>query len=227
MSEIHSALIWERGSAGLSPLTVTLQEAEVCGRHLLMALVCEGTEGGSCPELPAGYLCESLVGWFYHVLLPECQRSPEHCYSGLEEFIRKHLERAVGEWKEYAWKKHCEEEIRLGGIVFLDRQFVAFGNLPVYVLNKRFNKARRKNLLSMGEKIAFSQGEIRSFLSFYLENDAMRVGISEEELLESLYAEEAMEERRLEKRLSELGKAAGSRVPGRSLGAVILEVIPC
>ena len=224
MSEVRSALVWERGGVGVSPLTVTLQEAKVRKKHLVMALLCEGEEGGVCPQLPAGYLCESLVGWFYNELLPICKRSSECDAERLKILLLEQWERAAREWKEYAGKRACSEEVRIGGILLWDSFFVVFGNMPVYVLNRRFNRPRKKNLLSGTEIVTFYAGEVSGFISFYVENEAMRQGIKEEEVLESLYVETPMNEQRLEKRLTELGSVARERCPGKPIGAVALEV---
>ena len=226
MSEVRSALVWEKGGVGLSPLTVTLQEAEVCGEHLVMALLCEGEEGGTCPQLAAGYLCESMVGWFYNEVLALCKRKPEYSVTELEQMLKKQWERATRELQEYGKKRKLEWEVTISGILLWERCFVAFGNRAVYVLNRRFNRPRKKNILPKGESVTFQAGEINSFLSFYLESEAMTEIMKEEEILESLYTETFMEERKLEKRLGELGKVALGRIQERNVGAIILEVEP-
>ncbi len=226
MSEVRSALVWEKGDVGVSKLTVTLQEVKVCGKNLVMALVCEGEEGGSCSPLPAGYLCESMVGWFYNEMAPLCKQRSELTPQKLEGLIRKQWKCAVGEWEEYARKKTCNAGVRFGGILLFGSSFVAFGNIPVYVLNRRFNKPRRKNILSVGGDVVFLCGEVGSFLSFYLENEAMSEGLKEGEVVASLYTDGLMKEKKLEKRISELGKVVVQRIQGKSVGAVILEVEP-
>lgn len=226
MSDVRSALVWEQGNRGLSPLTVTLQVAEVQGKKLALAMICEGEEGGVCPQLPAGYLCERMVGWFHNEMLPICVKEADCLVGELEQLLCWQWERAMAEWKEYAKKRACEAEVKVAGIILWGDCFAAFGNLPVYVLNRRFNKPRRKNILPMGKGVAFRSGEISSLLSIYLENAAMNEGLQEEELLGSLYTEKLMEEKKLEKRLIELGKTAAERLEGKSAGAVILEVEP-
>ncbi|MBQ8822039.1 MAG: hypothetical protein IJZ82_05315 [Lachnospiraceae bacterium] len=226
MSEVRSALVWERGDVFPSPLTVTLQEVMVQKKQLLLALVCQGEAGGQSAQLAAGYLGESIVGWFYNELVQYCNAKPECSVTELEQLLRGQWERARKEWQEYAGKRNCEAAVGISGILIWGSGFVAMGNEPVYVFNRRFNKPRRKNLLPAGEDVIFASGEIGSFLSLYLENKGMSEGIKEEALLESLYVEKAMEEHKLEKRLGELGKAAVSRMDGKSVGAVILEVEP-
>ncbi|MBQ7920863.1 MAG: hypothetical protein IJ324_13095 [Lachnospiraceae bacterium] len=226
MSEVRSALVWEKGSVGESPLTVTLQEVEVQKKHLVLAIVCQGKDDGSCPQLPAGYLCESMVGWFYNEVLPLCKRKPELPAQELEQMLKKQWERAVRELQEYGKKRNCKVEVTISGILLWGSCFVAFGNRAVYVLNRRFNRPRKKNILPKGESVTFQTGEVNSFLSFYLESEAMTEIMKEEEILESLYTETFMEERKLEKRLGELGKATLSRMQERSAGAIILEVEP-
>lgn len=227
MSEVRSALVWERGSMGLSPLTVTLQQLKLQEKQLILALVCESGEGGSSPQLPAGYLCESMVGWFHGEFLAFCRANPEAGWERMRELMQKQCERTLEEWKDYAGKKNCSGEVRFSGVLLWDRHFVAFGNLPVYVLNCRFNRPRKKNIFPVGEKMSFITGEIRSFSTIYLENGVMAERIKEEEVLESLYTEKSMEEMKLERRLSELGRAAKERSGGKSTGAVVLEVKPC
>lgn len=226
MSEVRSALVWEKGSVGESPLTVTLQEVEVQKKHLVLAIVCEGKDGGSCPQLAAGYLCESMVGWFYNEVLPLCKKKTEAPIQELEQMLKKQWKRATRELQEYGKKRKLEWEVTISGILLWGSSFVAFGNRAVYVLNRRFNKPRKKNILPKGEPVTFQTGETNSFLSFYLESEAMTETMKEEEILESLYTEAFMEERKLEKRLRELGKAALGRMQERSAGAIILEVEP-
>lgn len=226
MSEVRSAAVWERGGMMPSPLTVTLQEVEVQNKRLVMALVCQGEGQGERPQLAAGYLCESMVGWFYNELLSYCSKKTECAVSELEQMMRRQWERVQAEWQEYAKKQGMESAVKICGLLCFDSSYVAWGNLPVYVLNRRFNKPRKKMVFRPGQDITFSAGEIAGFLSFFLANEGMSRGIRDEELLESLYTEKKVEEARLQKRLGELGKAAAERTDKMSVGAVIVEVEP-
>ncbi len=227
MSEVRSALVWERGSMGLSPLTATLQQLTLEKKQLVMALVCEGEEGGACPQLPAGYVCESMVSWFHGKLLGFCKDNPGADGKRMEELIRRQWDYIWDEWKEYGEKKGYGVKIGASGIVLWDNHFVAFGNRPVYVLNCRFNKPRKKNILTKERSMAFASGEIHTFASIYLENQVFAEVIKEAEIVESLYTEKLMEEVRLEKRLCELISVGKERSGGKSMGAVVLEVMPC
>lgn len=226
MSEVRSALAWEKGEVSLSPLTVTLQEVEVQKKHLTMAIVCEGEGREKMPQLAGGYLCESMVGWFYNTLLPRCSQKPECSSDELETELRAQWEMALREWQQYLGKRGAEDNVHICGILVWENRYAAWGNRPVYILNRRFNKPRKKNILPPAKGVTYISGEIGSFLRFYIENESMNEGIKEQELLESLYAEDILEELRLVKRLGELGKEAVARTEGRSVGAVILEVEP-
>ena len=206
MSEIRSALVWEGGKEGISPLTVTLQEVKVQKKCLLLALMCEGEGGGTSPGLPAGYLCESMVGWFYNELLLWCRKKPEGTITELEKLLRKQWKRSMKELQVHGKRRTEEETIMVSGILFYGNCFVAFGNKGVYVLNRRFHRPRKKNILPGERGISFQTGEVRSFFSFYLESAKMAEAIETETVLESFYTESFMEEDKLERRLTELGK---------------------
>lgn len=226
MGKVCSALAWERGSVGVSPLTVTLQQFVLEGKQLVLALVCEGEEEEKYPQLAAGYLCESMVGWFYREFLDYCGALDKVEPEMLKSTVHEQWDKCMAEWKTYGAKNRYKGEVRVSGILLWDRYFVAWGNRPVYVMNRRFHKPRRKNVLASGGEMSFASGEIQGFVRFYLENQVMADVIEEEEVLDSLYSDKLWEEQKLEKRLLELTKAGKERSWGRSVGAVMLEVMP-
>lgn len=227
MGKVCSALAWERGSVGVSPLTVTLQQLLCRGKQLVLALVCEGEDEERCPHLGAGYLCESMVGWFHDEFLNYVRKMKEVEPEKLRVMVYEQWNKCLAEWKAYEEKKESGGKAFVSGILLWDRYFVAFGNRPVYVMNRRFHKPRRKNILFESIDTSFASGEIQGFVSFYLENQVMAEMIKEEEVLGSLYNEEPLEEQKLERRLIELARAGKERSSGKSVGAVMLEVMSC
>lgn len=227
MGKICSALAWERGSKGISPLTVTLQQVELGGKGLVLALVCEGEGMERNPSQQAGYLCECLVSWFHDELLSYVKNEAESGKEKLKELLRSRWERGMAEWREFANKVGQCGKPGISGILLWEDYLVVFGNRPVYVLNRRFHRLRLKNLLPAGKEISFSEGSVQGNVRLYLGSEVMREHVREEEVLESLCAEETMEEKKLERRLKELVKAGCERSGKKSTGAVLLEVAEC
>ena len=153
-------------------------------------------------------------------------KKPECPSYELEQLLREQWERALREWQEYSEKYGREDRIHICGILIKGSSYVAWGNRPVYVFNRRFNKPRRKSILPAAEDVAYTSGEIGSFLSFYIESAGMQEGLTEQEILGSLYLEGMTEEEKLQRRLGELGRAAVERLEEKGVGAVILEVQP-
>lgn len=226
MGEIHSAFAWEKGKLVLSPLTVTLQEVEVRGRHLLLAILCEGKGDAEKPQMAAGYLCESMVGWFYHEVIPLCRKEDGEMLEKLEERLRRQWNRASKEWQSYEKKKGQKSLVKVAGILLLEESFLAFGNGSVCVLNRRFNKPRLKRVIMDGEEVCVRHGEVKSLVRFLLGSETMMTAMEEKEIVECLFAEQCMEEQKLQKRLGELCRAASVKLPDHPVGGILLEVKP-
>lgn len=227
MGKLCGALAWERGSKGISPLTVTLQQVELRGKALALALVCEGEGREKNPSQAAGYLCDSMVGWFHDEFLSYAKRETEDGKENLKELLCDRWERCMAEWRDFTAKMGERGEIGVSGLLVWEDAFVAFGNRPIYVLNRRFHRLRLKNLLPVGKEISFLQGSVQGAVKLYLGSEVMGEHVREDEVLESLWAEDSMEEKKLERRLKELVKAGCERSGKKSAGAVLLEVAEC
>lgn len=160
-------------------------------------------------------LIESMTEWFYREALAYCAKG-ERRSGALEGSLEKQLSSCLDKTESAA------VFLAVGSTFFL----WAKGQQKVWLLNTRFGKAHHRALFSeevleRGEMIS---GQMENGVGLLLATEAFGEGISPGQLDSCLAIKELNREKRLEKRLKELGDEGKRK--GNGHGAAVL-VVTC
>lgn len=241
MKYIASAY-WEKGN--VHPVNedslLLLQSLTVKGR-VLLAVVCDGIGGmggmgqGECAS---GYLTEELIAWYYDSLIPAVGK--EKPIWVIRRSFQRKLYQIHRRMEIYANSHEIDLGTTMSVLVLWEKRYFIWhlGDCRIYYLTEKNGILKNVVLLTKDHKHDrnsltkcvgsfapcftpdFATGIIQREGTFLLCSDGFWHLIREEEMDQVLSPKELTNERQIEKRLQELGKAAIRRGETDNISAV-------
>lgn len=245
MKYIASAY-WEKGNVRLinEDSLLLLQSLTVRGR-VLLAAVCDGMGGMEQGECASGYLTEELITWYYDNLIPAIGKK-KPIWVIRRSFQRK-LYQIFRRMEVYGNNHEIAMGTTMSVLVLWEKRYLIWhlGDCRIYcltekkgfvkgtverktvLLTKDHNADRNKLTKCVGSFVPyfvpdFTVGIIPREGTFLLCSDGFWHLIKEEEMEQVLSPKELTDERQIEKRLRELGKAAIRRGEKDNISALCI-----
>ncbi len=220
-----SAYYWQQGE-NISALL--LQQCRLRDKTAFFACVWEGR--GKRAGMAGRCLAERFLAWFRGFRLSRAVKSPER-------FLERHageLEALVREADEDFMKAGAARLAGEGvsgtvalasfaGIFCLEEHFILFGrgSAGIRLLNHGIGKTCVGNPIGYGEELRIRQGVLEPGIGLLLATDSFYRNVEEDAMREGLSVEEVLNGIQTEKHLRELGRAA-EKAGGGNMAAVLL-----
>lgn len=244
--EYITSAYWEKGN--LYPINedslLLLQALTVRGR-VLLAAVCDGIGGMEQGECASGYLTEELITWFYDGLIPAVGKK-KPIWVIRRSFQRK-LYQIWRRMEAYGNKNNIAFGSTISVLVIWEMRYLVWhlGDCRIYHISipnrffrklsdeksniKLLTKDHREDMNKLTKCVGsfvpyivpdFITGTVRSKEVFLLCSDGFWNQIKKGELEQALSPKELTEEKKIGRRLEEIGKAVVRRGEKDNMSAV-------
>lgn len=220
--EYCAQYLWEKGTEKeYNPISLVLQQVRLYGKPVLLACICEGTAPGKNAVRESGFFTERLVEWFHNEFLKKYAGK-----EGQEEIgwaLEKELEKILRELSAADGMK--QTELHYMGILLKENMFWLFytEQSRLFLLNKRFNHKQIRALAKETER-GRMQGRMQRGIGILLCTPSFTEKLTEEEMVEVLFAEKNCTDEKLGRRLKEIWQESERRNMKESAGAVYIRI---
>lgn len=198
---------------GIPNTSLTLQQATRKRGKMPVVLACVCEEDAMTREQGLGeHFCIQLTDWFYERALEQCSRGKEPDLSVLRE-----------ELTELA----SDAGFSAAGILCTGERFLLFyrGRQRICLLNSRFLRPNIKELSANTDRVSalvVEEGILQSKVGVLLGTENFYRGISGEEIRNCLKVDAICDEKRVNRRLLELGHFGESRASGSRAAVLVI-----
>ena len=247
-----TAVYWNRGSvAACNQDSLTLQQVLTGRGRVLMAAVCDGMGGLQQGETASGYMTERLQEWFYGSLMRSIHKKKP--YWMIRRSLDRMVYHVQEQMRQYAGRERLDMGTTVSVLVLWEDIYLIWhlGDSRIYRIRSRgrFNRESYKKSGKLGlmesmttdhvqerNKLTkcvgsfgyfrpdYRMGTLKRGDAFLLCSDGFYHCVTNQELADILCPDRLLEERQMERRLTEISTACMKRGERDNLSAIYIKV---
>lgn len=248
-----TAVYWNRGSvAACNQDSLTLQQVLTGRGRVLMAAVCDGMGGLQQGETASGYMTERLQEWFYGSLMRSIHKKKP--YWMIRRSLDRMVYHVQEQMRQYAGRERLDMGTTVSVLVLWEDIYLIWhlGDSRIYRIRSRgrFNRESYKKSSKLGlmesmttdhvqerNKLTkcvgsfgyfrpdYRMGTLKRGDAFLLCSDGFYHCVTNQELADILCPDRLLEERQMERRLTEISTACMKRGERDNLSAIYIKVV--